>query len=210
MTNEFIAPEMMANAVSDKGVLRGAIGLTAITLIGFGFIYSLLGVGVGQVLFPAAANGSLLTSEGRVIGSVLVAQPFTEDKYFASRPSAAGYNPMALAGSNQARTNPDLRARLATAVQAVAEREGVASVDVPSDLVTQSGSGMDPHISPQAAAIQIDRVARARGLSRSAVETLLLEHIENKPLGIIGQPRVNVLLLNMALDTLSASTSHKM
>jgi len=186
--------------ICDKGLLRGALGLSVICLAGFGFLYSLAGVGLGQALFPAAANGSLIEREGRVLGSALVAQPFTSARYFQSRPSAAGYDPMALGGSNQSRTSPELRARLDAARAEVAQREGVAPAAVPSDLVTQSGSGIDPHVSPQAAAIQVARVARARGLAPEAVAALLAQHTEARQWGLLGAPRMNVLALNIALD----------
>ena len=193
--------------VIDRGIWRSAIGLTVLSLAGFGFLYSLAGVGVGQALFPRTANGSVIERDGNVIGSELVAQPFAGDKYLHPRPSAAGYNPMALAGSNQARTNPDLRKRLEDARLAVAQREGVDPSSVPNDLFTQSGGGIDPHISPQAAAIQVDRVARARGLDRDVIAGLIAGHTENKQLGLLGQPRVNVLELNLALDALTSPAS---
>ena len=182
------------------GLLRGAVGLSVLALAGFGFLYSLAGVGLGQALFPAAANGSLIEQGGRVVGSALVAQPFASDRYFAPRPSAAGYNPMALAGSNQARTNAALRERLDATRAAVAQREGVAPGEVPSDLVTQSGSGSDPHLSPQAVALQIERVARARGMQRAALEAVVAQHTEPRQWGVLGAPRINVLVLNLALD----------
>lgn len=187
-------------AISDKGLLRGAVGLVIISLVGFGLLYPLAGIGLGQILFPNTANGSLIERDGRVLGSSLVAQPFSDDRYFQSRPSAANYDAMAVAGSNQARTNPDLRQRIDETRAAVAQRDGVAPSAVPGDLVTQSGAGIDPHISPQAAAIQIDRVAHARGTARGVVEGLVAQHTENKQLGLLGQPRVNVLELNLALD----------
>ncbi|MET1113915.1 MAG: potassium-transporting ATPase subunit KdpC [Comamonas sp.] len=187
-------------ATSLPGVLRGAVGLSVITLAGFGFLYSLAGVGLGQALFPHAANGSLIERGGRVVGSALVAQPFASERYFQSRPSAAGYNPMALAGSNQARTHAELRERLDASRAATAQREGVAPNEVPSDLVTQSGSGSDPHLSPQAVAIQIERVARARGMERAALEAVVAQHTEPRQWGVLGAPRVNVLALNLALD----------
>ncbi|MCD2513730.1 potassium-transporting ATPase subunit KdpC [Comamonas endophytica] len=187
-------------ATSTAGLLRGALGLGVITLAGFGFLYSLAGVGLGQALFPAAANGSVVEREGRVVGSALVAQPFAGAGYFHPRPSAAGYNPMALAGSNQARTHAELRARVDAARAAVAQREGVAAGEVPSDLVTQSGSGSDPHLSPQAVAIQVGRVAGARGMERAALEALVARHTEPRQWGVLGAPRINVLALNLALD----------
>lgn len=193
-------------SVSDRGIVRGAIVLTIVSLAGFGFLYSLAGVGIGQALFPDAANGSVIERDGKVIGSALVAQPFVGDRYFQPRPSAAGYNTMALAGSNQARTNPNLRKRLEETRAAVAQREGVDPSAVPGDLITQSGGGIDPHVSPEGAAIQIERVARARGLGRDVVERLVADHTEGRQLGVLGQPRVNVLNLNLALDALGAPT----
>lgn len=188
--------------VLDQGIMRGAIGLTVVTLAGFGFLYSLVGVGIGQALFPDTANGSVIERNGKIIGSALVAQPFVGEGYFHPRPSATGYNTMALAGSNQARTNPDLRQRLEATRAAVAQREGVDPAMVPHDLITQSGGGIDPHVSPEGAAIQIERVARARGLERGIVEQLVTEHTEGKQLGVLGQARVHVLKLNLALDAL--------
>lgn len=188
--------------LSDSGIVRGAIGLTILALIGFGFLYSLAGVGVGQLLFPATANGSLLYKDNQVIGSALVAQPFGSDRFFHPRPSAGGYDTMALAGSNQARTNPQLRQRIAQAQADVARRESVPASTVPGDMVTQSGSGIDPHISPASAALQIERVAKARGLAPEQVKALVSAYTEPRQFGVLGQPRVNVLKLNLALDTL--------
>ena len=181
-------------------VWRPALALAGVSLLGFGLLYSLAGAGLGSLLFPHQAGGSLIERDGKVIGSSLVAQPFADDRYFQSRPSAANYDVMALAGSNQARTNPDLRSRIDEARTAVATREGVAPDAVPSDLVTQSGGGIDPHLSPAAIRIQIARVARARGLPASEVERLVAEHTEAPQFGLLGAPRVNVLELNLALD----------
>ncbi|MEO8011369.1 MAG: potassium-transporting ATPase subunit KdpC [Dokdonella sp.] len=194
-----------APAVFDRGLLRGSIGLAVLAIVGFGFLYSLAGVGLGQVLFSDAANGSLIERDGKVIGSTLVAQPFTDDRYFSSRPSAVGHQPMSAGGSNQARTNPDLRKRVEEAVAAVALREGVEPSQVPGELVTQSGGGFDPHISPTGARIQVGRVARARGLRDEVVVKLVAEHTEAAQLGALGQPRVNVLELNLALDRETAA-----
>ena len=192
-----------APAISDKGLLRGSIGLAIISLVGFGLLYPLAGVGLGQALFPDTANGSLIQHDGKVLGSTLVAQPFADARYLQPRPSAADYDAMGVSGSNEARTNPELRQRVNDTRAAVAQREGVDPAAVPSDLVTQSGGGIDPHISPQAAAIQADRVAHARGLGRDVVEGLITQHTESKQLGLLGQPRVNVLELNLALDALA-------
>jgi potassium-transporting ATPase KdpC subunit len=181
-------------------VWRPAIVLAGVSLLGFGLLYSLAGAGLGRMLFPHQATGSLIERDGKVIGSSLVAQPFADDRYFQPRPSAAKYDVMALAGSNQARTNPDLRSRIDEARAAVAAREGVAPDAVPSDLVTQSGGGIDPHLSPEAIRIQIARVARARGLPVDEVERLVAAHTESPQFGVLGAPRINVLELNLALD----------
>lgn len=191
-----------ASRVSDSGIVRGAIGLTLISLLGFGFLYSLAGVGVGQLFFPATANGSLLYKDNQIVGSALVAQPFDSDLFFHARPSAGNYDTMALAGSNQARTNPQLRQRIAEARAAVAQRESVPPSAIPGDLITQSGSGIDPHISPASAILQIDRIAKARGLTREQVKALVSAYTEPRQFGFLGRPRVNVLALNLALDTL--------
>jgi K+-transporting ATPase ATPase C chain len=191
---------MNVSTLSSTPVWRASLMLALVTLLGFGLLYSLAGAGLGRVLFPHQATGSLIERDGQVIGSSLVAQPFADDRYFQSRPSAARYDVMALAGSNQARTNPDLRARIDEARSAVAAREGVAAADVPGDLVTQSGGGIDPHLSPEAVKIQIARVARVRGLPVDEVERLVAAHTEGRQLGVLGAPRINVLELNLALD----------
>lgn len=190
----------MTTASAPQGALRPSLMLAAVSLLGFGLLYSLAGTGLGRMLFPDQATGSLIEHDGQVIGSSLVAQPFADDRYFQPRPSAANYDTMALAGSNQARTNPDLRARIDKARTAVAVREQVARSDVPGDLVTQSGGGIDPHLSPAAIRIQIARVARARGLPVGEVERLVAAYTVGKQFGLFGAPRVNVLELNLALD----------
>ena len=189
-----------SSPVSTRGALRPSLMLAAVSLLGFGLLYSLAGTGLGRALFPHQATGSLIERDGQVIGSSLVAQPFADDRYFQSRPSAASYDVMALAGSNQARTNPNLRSRIDEARTAVAAREGVAPDAVPGDLVTQSGGGIDPHLSPAAVQIQIARVARARGIEASEIERLVAMHTEAPQFGVLGAPRVNVLELNLALD----------
>jgi K+-transporting ATPase ATPase C chain len=172
------------------------------SLLVLGLAYAVATTGIGATLFPAQAQGSLLLRDGQVRGSRLVAQPFVGDGYFQARPSAANYDPMAAAGSNMARSNPALQERVSAATQAVAVREGIAIADVPGDLVTQSGAGMDPELSPAAAAIQVKRVAGARGLGVEQVRALVVAHTQGPQWGVFGQPRVNVMKLNMALDTL--------
>lgn len=193
-------------AVLENGAaLRPAIVLGVASLLGFGLLYAVVTTGVVGTMFPDQANGSLLIEDGKVRGSRLVAQPFAADGYFQSRPSAAGYDPMAAAGSNMARTNPDLQARVKEATAAVAAREGIAVAAVPADLVTQSGGGLDPHISPAAAAVQVARVAKARGMTVQQVQEVVDAHTEGKTWGVFGQPRVNVLMLNVALDGVKSS-----
>lgn len=194
----------MNTRVAPPNLWRASLALALIALLGFGLSYSLFATGAGRLLFPVQAGGSLIERGGRVIGSTLVAQPFAGDRYFQPRPSAANYDTMALAGSNLARTSPDLRTRIDAARTAAAAREGVTAADVPGDLVTASGSGIDPHLSPDAARVQIARVARARGLAAVAVERLVAAHTRAPQFGILGAPRVDVLELNLALDAAGA------
>lgn len=180
--------------------LRAPVAFAFVILLGMGLLYSLATTAIGRSLFPQQATGSLVMREGKAVGSSLVAQPFTEARYFQPRPSAAGYDPMAAAGSNQARTNPDLRKRIDEATDAVAARDGIAVKDVPGELVTQSGAGLDPDISPAGAQVQIARVAQARGLDPSVVAALVTANTQAPQFGVLGQARVNVLKLNLALD----------
>ncbi|MDM0046142.1 potassium-transporting ATPase subunit KdpC [Variovorax dokdonensis] len=195
------APREPAQAsITGSAPWRGAIGLAVLALGGFGFLYSLAGVGLGQALFPASAQGNLIEQGGKVVGSEWVAQPFADARYFSPRPSAVDWQPMSAGGSNQARTNPQMRERVEAARAEVAKRENVDPAQVPSDLVTQSGGGFDPHISLEAARIQVPRVAQARGLDPAVVQRLIDGTAEGAQFGILGQPRVNVLALNLALD----------
>ncbi|QNU15014.1 potassium-transporting ATPase subunit KdpC [Thermomonas sp. XSG] len=189
--------------LQDNIGLRAPLLFAIAILLLFGLLYSLLGASLGRVLFPAQAQGSLIERDGTVVGSALVAQPFADPRYFQPRPSAANYDPMAAAGSNLARSNPALHERIAKTRLAIAERDGIATAQVPDDLVTQSGAGLDPHVSPMGARVQAARVARARGLDQAVVERLVDQAIEPKQLGVLGQPRVNVLRLNLALDAMA-------
>ena len=170
----------------------------SIALLGLAF--PLAAALLGQALFPAQARGSLIERDGIVVGSSLVAQPFADARYFQPRPSAANYDPKALAGSNWAPSNPQLRERIAAGSAAIAQREGVPSASIPADLVTASGSGIDPHISPAAAQLQVARVAQARNLPAARVQALVAAHTLAPTWGVLGQSRVNVLQLNLALD----------
>jgi len=168
-----------------------------------GVAYPLLVTGIAQLAFPGPANGSLIVVGDKRMGSTLIGQPFDDPKYFWSRPSATSpqpYNAGASAGSNQGATNPALADAVTARIKALRDVDPANTSPVPVDLVTASGSGLDPHISIAAAAYQAPRVARLRGISIDKVMALVAEHTEGRTLAIIGEPRVNVLELNLALD----------
>jgi K+-transporting ATPase ATPase C chain len=168
-----------------------------------GVAYPLIVTGIAKVAFNKAANGSLIEKDGKVLGSRLIGQPFSDPKYFWSRPSGTSpqpYNAAASSGSNQGPTNPALKDAVVDRVKSLRDAGGDAAKPVPVDLVTASGSGLDPHISPAAAEFQIARVAKARNLSEDKLRALVQSHTEGPQLGILGEPRVNVLELNLALD----------
>ena len=182
--------------------LAGLRLLLVLTVV-LGLAYPLAVYGVGR-LVPDKADGSMLTVDGRVVGSRLLGQAFDGDEWFLPRPSVAGdgYDPLASGASNLGPENPDLLATVTERKQEVADREGVDQSAVPADAVTASGSGLDPDISPEYARLQVDRVARARGLDPDAVRQLVDDHVQGRDLGFLGEPRVNVLELNAALAVL--------
>jgi K+-transporting ATPase ATPase C chain len=181
-----------------RQTLAGLRLLLALTVV-FGLGYPLLMTGLGQVAFHDQANGSIVQVDGKDVGSSLIGQEFKGEQWFHSRLSAGGYDALASGGTNLGPSSPDLAQAIAAARASVAKEDGVAPGDVPPDAVTTSGSGLDPHISPAYADIQVARVARARGLSVSQVQHLVDDHTQGRILGFLGEPRVNVLELNIAL-----------
>jgi len=177
------------------------LGLTVLT----GVAYPLLVTGIAQGLFPDAANGSLIERDGKTVGSALIGQPFSDPKYFWGRPSATGpvpYNAAASSGSNQGPLNPALEEAVKARIAALKAADPSQTAPIPVDLVTASGSGLDPHISPAAAAWQAPRIARLRGLALNRVQSLIEKHTDGRQFGVLGEARVNVLQLNLALDAM--------
>jgi len=179
------------------------LGLTLLT----GVAYPLVVTGTAYVLFPRQANGSLIERDGKPVGSDLLGQSFSGDKYFHGRPSAAGgvpYNGLGGAGSNLGPTNPALAEAVGSRVAEIRTETSDPTKLVPVDLVTSSASGLDPHISPAATEFQVGRVAKARGLSEDKVRELVASNTDGRSVGLLGEPRVNVLRLNLSLDTVAA------
>lgn len=187
----------MSRLIRQCGVLF--LAMTVLT----GILYPLAATGVSQVLFPAKANGSLIAKDGKTVGSSLIGQAFSEPKYFWGRPSATSPNPnngSSSSGSNLGPTNPALTDAVKQRIDALRQADPSNTAPVPVDLVTASGSGLDPEISPAAAEYQVGRIARVRGMEPAKVRELIAAHTEGRQFGILGEPRVNVLALNLALD----------
>jgi len=183
--------------------LRPALMTLLVLTVLTGLMYPLAVTGLAQGLFPEQANGSLIVREGHVTGSKLIGQYFAKPEYFWGRPSATTpfpYNAAASAGSNLGPTNPALVNEVKVRVAALRAADPGNNLPIPIDLVTSSGSGLDPHISPAAASYQIRRVAHARGLDEAVVRNVVARHTSGRQFGVLGEPRVNVLLLNLALD----------
>jgi K+-transporting ATPase ATPase C chain len=188
--------------------IKQAILFTIVTMVLLGGGYHVVLWAIGRVAFPAQAEGSLIRrSDGTIVGSRLIAQKFTRPEYFQPRPSGVDYNAASTGGTNYGPSNPDHLKAVQERVDAVAKQEGVTADRIPSEMVTASGGGMDPHIPPAAAALQAARIASARGVPVDRVRDLIRAHTEPPTLGFLGRARVNVLELNLALDeTLGAPT----
>jgi K+-transporting ATPase ATPase C chain len=197
----------MSSTSLSVGARRGiaALRILLVLTLGLGLAYPLLFTGAAQLLASDRAGGAYVeNADGDVVGSSLIGQTFDEPQWFHSRPSAAGegYDALSSSASNLAADNPDLIALVQERQALIAAEEGVDTADIPADAVLASASGLDPHISPEYARVQIDRVAAERGLDRATVANLVEDHIEGRQLGFLGEPRVNVLLLNLALQRL--------
>lgn len=197
------------NAAVHMPMLKPAILLFILLSIILGLCYPLLMTGAGQVAMPNQANGSLIEKEGQLVGSALIGQPFNQPQYLWTRPSAAGdgYDATQSSGSNLGPLNPELASNVEAQVQKLKAADPQNQVPIPLDLVTMSGSGLDPHISPAAAQWQANRVARIRGISVEQVQKAIDENTDSKQFNILGEPRVNVLAVNLALDELSTGSA---
>jgi K+-transporting ATPase ATPase C chain len=187
-----------------RTLLRPAISLFILLSVATGLIYPFLVTGIAQLVFPDQAGGSLIVKEGKPVGSSLIGQNFSDPKFFWGRPSATApmpYNASASGGSNQGPLNPALVDAVKGRIEAMKTVDPTNTKPIPSDLVTASASGLDPHISPAAAEYQIERVARARQLDPAQLKRLVVEYTGGRQWGIFGEPRVNVLELNIALDS---------
>jgi len=186
--------------------LRPALVVLGLLTLITGVLYPLAVTAVAQVVFPDQANGSLIERDGQIIGSEWIGQSFDDPRYFWGRPSATSptpYHAAASAGSNDGPLSPALASRVKDRIEALRATDPGITDPIPVDLVTASASGLDPHISPAAAYVQVPRVARERGLDETVVRELVADHIEERQFGILGEPRVNVLKLNLALDDLT-------
>jgi potassium-transporting ATPase KdpC subunit len=186
-------------------LLRQALGLLTVLILLTGLVYPLAVTGISQTVFPSQASGSLIVKEGRTVGSALIGQPFDAPGYFWGRPSATpgwAYNAAASSGSNLGQANPILHQRVKFHLNLLRTNNPDSDLPVPIDLVTASGSGLDPHISPEAAVFQVRRIARERHLEEARLMALIESKIEGRTFGLMGEPRVNVLQLNLVLDDL--------
>ena len=196
-------PATTSVADSTVGHLTTAALFTLVTVVLLGIVYPLVMTGIAQVIFPNQANGSIVTVDGKAVGSDIIGQLWSKPQYFAGRPSAAGkngYDPTATGGTNLGPTSKKLIDATRDAIEALRKANPDATLPVPMDLVTSSASGIDPDISPEAAYYQVPRVAKARTMSPDAVSAIVAKYVHERELGFLGEPHVNVLELNLALD----------
>lgn len=186
-------------------VLRPSLGLVTVGFLIAGMLYATASVSIAQLIFPKQANGSVIELNGKVVGSSLVGQNFVSEPYFHGRPSAVSYSVDGMAGSNLAVSNPDLQKQIKERTVQFAQDNHILEQKVPNDMVTASGSGIDPDISPESAFLQVKRVAQQRHLPEQHVRDLVQQQIQPAQFGVYGQARVNVLQLNLALDQLSST-----
>ena len=206
LSHEQLNQQDLALSSQGHSVLRPSIGLILVGFLIAGVLYSAVSVSIAQLIFPKQANGSVIELDGKIIGSSLVGQNFVGDQYFHGRPSTVNYNVDGMAGSNLAISNPDLQAQIKERTAQFAQNNHITEQHVPNDMVTASGSGIDPDISPESALLQVKRVAQQHHLPEQQVRDLVQQQIQPAQFGIYGQARVNVLQLNLALDQLSSTT----
>ncbi|HHW57755.1 MAG TPA: potassium-transporting ATPase subunit KdpC [Clostridia bacterium] len=180
--------------------VKKAIKFTLVLMILLGLIYPFIMTAIANLIFPYQAKGSIIKVDGKAVGSELIGQKFTDSKWFMGRPSAVDYNAESSGGTNYALSNPKFKEEVERNIEEFLKKNpGVKRSDIPADIVTSSASGLDPHISPQAAYLQVERVAKANNLPKKVVKKLVDENIEGRFLGLFGEPRVNVLKLNLSL-----------
>ena len=189
-----------------QSMLRPGMGLVLVGFLMAGLLYTTASVSIAQLIFPTQANGSLIELNGTIVGSSLVGQPFSSEQYFHGRPSAVSYNVDAMAGSNLAISNPELQKQISERTVQFAHRHHISEQQVPNEMITASGSGIDPDISPESALLQVKRVAGQRHLAEQQLRDLVQQQIQPPQFGVYGQARVNVLQLNLALDQLSSTS----
>ena len=206
LSHEQLNQQDLALSSQGHSVLRPSLGLIVVGFFIAGMLYATASVSIAQLLFPVQANGSLIELDGRIVGSSLVGQNFVGEQYFHGRPSAVSYNVDGMAGSNLAVSNPDLQKQIKERTVQFAQNNHISEQHVPNDMVTASGSGIDPDISPESALLQVKRVAQQRHLAEQQLRDLVQQQIQPAQFGIYGQARVNVLQLNLALDQLSSTT----
>lgn len=189
-----------------QSLFRSSLGLVLVGFLIAGVLYCSVSVSLAQLLFPKQANGSVIELNGKIVGSSLVGQTFVSDQYFHARPSAIAYDADAVGGSNLAVSNPELQKQIKERTLQFAQNNQILEQQVPPEMITASGSGIDPDISPESALLQVKRVAQQRAISEQKVRDLVQQQIQPVQLGLYGQARVNVLQLNIALDQLSSTS----